>query len=34
MTWDNYSKKGWHIDHIKPVASFDMDNEDEVSAMF
>lgn len=24
MTWDNYSLYGWHIDHIKPVASFDL----------
>lgn len=24
MTWDNYSYKGWHIDHIRPCASFDL----------
>ncbi len=23
MTWDNYGKYGWHIDHIKPVSFFD-----------
>ena len=22
MTWENYGKYGWHIDHIRPVASF------------
>jgi hypothetical protein len=21
MTWDNYGKKGWHIDHIIPLSS-------------
>ena len=26
MTWMNYSRKGWHIDHIKPCASFDLSN--------
>jgi hypothetical protein len=24
MSWDNWSLKGWHIDHIKPLASFDL----------
>jgi len=23
MTWENYGRHGWHIDHIKPCASFD-----------
>ena len=22
MSWDNYGRFGWHIDHIKPIASF------------
>ncbi len=24
MTWKNHSLKGWHIDHIKPCALFDL----------
>lgn len=24
MTWDNYGLTGWHIDHIKPLAAFDV----------
>jgi hypothetical protein len=24
MSWDNYGRKGWHIDHIVPCAMFDL----------
>jgi hypothetical protein len=24
MSWDNYGKHGWHVDHIRPCASFDL----------
>jgi hypothetical protein len=24
MTWENYGKNGWQIDHIKPLALFDL----------
>lgn len=30
MTWDNYGKTGWHIDHIKSLENFDLSKEDEV----
>jgi hypothetical protein len=26
MTWDNYGKKGWHIDHIRPVDAFEFES--------
>lgn len=24
MSWNNYGYEGWHIDHIKPLSSFDL----------
>ncbi|MCC5957687.1 MAG: hypothetical protein JJU07_16425 [Natronohydrobacter sp.] len=24
MTWENWSPDGWHIDHVRPLASFDL----------
>ena len=29
MSWDNWSVNGWHIDHIKPLVSFDLSNKDQ-----
>lgn len=29
MSWDNYGLRGWHVDHIKPCASFDLTNPQE-----
>lgn len=26
MSWANYGKEGWHIDHVKPCAAFDLDD--------
>jgi len=24
MSWSNYGRKGWHIDHVEPCSSFDL----------
>ena len=29
MSWDNWSRIGWHIDHIKPLSSFNLENIEE-----
>ena len=29
MTWENYGRTGWHIDHIQPVTSFDIQSPDD-----
>jgi hypothetical protein len=29
MTWENHKPDGWHIDHITPLASFDLTNREE-----
>ena len=34
MSWDNYGLKGWHIDHKRPIALFDISNDDEAKAAF
>jgi len=34
MSWDNYGKDGWHIDHIRPCASFDLTDMEQVKQCF
>jgi ferredoxin-like protein FixX len=34
MTWGNYGRGGWHIDHIKPCASFNLKNTEEQKKCF
>lgn len=34
MSWDNYNYRGWHIDHIKPCASFDLTKLEEQKKCF
>ena len=31
MTWNNYSFRGWHIDHIKPLSKFDLTDRDQLN---
>jgi hypothetical protein len=34
MSWDNYGYYGWHIDHIRPCASFDLSKPEEQAKCF
>lgn len=34
MTWENRGNNGWHIDHIKPCASFDLSDPEQQKRCF
>ena len=34
MSWHNWSRDGWHLDHIRPVSSFDLSKPDQQSLCF
>jgi hypothetical protein len=34
MSWGNYAIDGWHLDHIKPLCSFDLTKESEQQKAF
>ena len=34
MNWDNYGRRGWHIDHIIPCSSFDLSKKSEQQKCF
>ena len=34
MSWDNYGLHGWHIDHIRPCASFDLTDPEQQKQCF
>ena len=34
MTWENHGENGWHIDHIKPCAAFDLTKPEEQKKCF
>lgn len=29
MTWENYGRMGWHLDHDKPLSSFNLTKKEE-----
>jgi hypothetical protein len=34
MSWDNWTSDGWHIDHIRPCATFDLSDPEQQRACF
>lgn len=34
MTWENYGRRGWHIDHVLPCAAFDLTKPEEQRKCF
>lgn len=32
MTWNNWTRDGWHIDHIVPLSAFDLTDADQIKA--
>ena len=34
MSWENYTYHGWHIDHIRPCASFDLSDPEQQKQCF
>lgn len=34
MNWENYTFRGWHIDHIQPICSFNLTKEEEQKKCF
>lgn len=34
MTWENWSRHGWHVDHIRPCSSFDLNDPEQQRLCF
>lgn len=34
MSWENYGRKGWHVDHIRPCDAFDLNDPEQQRAAF
>lgn len=32
MSWQNWSRKGWHLDHIRPLMAFDLTKDEDLRA--
>ena len=30
MSWDNWTRNGWHIDHVKPLSKFDLNDREQL----
>lgn len=34
MSWDNYGRNGWHIDHVRPCSSYNLSKNEEIYKCF
>ncbi len=34
MTWQNWGPDGWHVDHVRPIASFDLSDPEQQARAF
>ena len=34
MTWDNWTKDGWYLDHVRPTSSFDIKDPEQQKTCF
>jgi hypothetical protein len=34
MSWSNYGRNGWHIDHIRPLVTFDLTEKNQIKEAF
>lgn len=34
MSWENYGRLGWHLDHVRPLASFDLSDPEQQKIAF
>jgi len=34
MSWENYGRRGWHVDHIRPLRSFNLTDPEQIQKAF